>query len=88
MKAGVVNEWLARIAWTSVTIVAGYTATQINGLTTSVSTLNTNVAVIVEQLTTQKNNQSELKQAADVDRRILSEHETRLRILEFKLPNK
>lgn len=85
MKPGAINEWLARIAWGSITLVSGYAATKLGTLTDSVATLNTNVAVLVEQMATTKKTSEELKSDAQTDRKILADHEKRITTNEASL---
>lgn len=79
-----INEWLARVAWGSITVVAGYAATQIGSLTASISALNTNVAVLIEQRKSEKEKTDSLRADAIHDRKILTDHEKRITILEVK----
>lgn len=67
------KTFLEEAAWALMGVVGLYAASQLKELTASVAALNTNVAVLIERVSSQDKNQYELKQRVDAIQAELSD---------------
>lgn len=82
------GEVFDKAAWTIMSGVAVYASTQLEKMSASVSQLNTNVAVLVQRVTSSENVQAELKAQVKASEDLSRDIDSRVRVLEMSRPTR
>ena len=77
-----IRQWLDRLLWALLTAVAGYASTQLRDMSSAIQALNQNVAVVINQVSTQKERQAQVEAELSLIRMQVVDVSTRVKVLE------